>query len=172
MTSAETAEHRQLLDAEFLQMRDERAKAEAFEREERMQQQPLTLLQRQQNPEYYDPRSGDYPSLNGQNSIFQSNSFLKQPSLTRSGSIRDSSTNQPRQDRHQPPVAFYNNTNNIAGTREDMPQFRARRHSSSHQERPFNPFAQPAPTTRTDDPWDIRNARETDSDDDHRSRRR
>ena len=162
MTPSEAAKQQQLFDADIRQMHEERIKAEAIERDERMQQQQLTLLQRQQNPEYYNPRSGGNTALNGQGPMFRCDSFsssVKQHSLAIPGSKRDSSTNQPRQDRHQPPVSYHNSNNDNIGSREKTPQSRARRLSSSHQERLLNPFAQPAPVARTDDPWDIRNGR-------------
>lgn len=154
MTSAEAAKQQQLIDAEARQMRDERAKAEAFEREEQQMQRQPTLQQQQQDPRYYDPRGGGAIMPNSQGPMPRRPSLSgssQRPDLSRSGSIRGSGSTQARPDRRQPPVSFPANFN----TRVDLPPARERRPSSSHG--PSNPFVQPAPSA---DPWDVRNLRD------------
>ncbi|KAF9693970.1 hypothetical protein EKO04_008017 [Ascochyta lentis] len=164
MTPAEVAKQRQLIDAETLHMRDERAKVEAIEREEQKQQQLIlqqqqqqsNLQQRQQDIGYYNPRGPGAALPSGQSSMARRNSLSSQarPDLTRSGSTRGAGVNQSRQDR-RPPVSFPENFN----ARIDPNQPRERRPSSLHQDSPFNPFTQPAPL-QTADPWDGRTMRD------------
>ncbi|KZM20590.1 uncharacterized protein EKO05_0010916 [Ascochyta rabiei] len=165
-TPAEAAMLQQLLDAEALQMRNERAKTDAIEKEEQRQQQLISqqqqqqqqsdLQQRQQDPEYYNPRGPRTTIPGSQGSLPRRNSLSGQarPDFGRSGSTRGAAVNPPRQDR-RPPVSFPETFN----ARVDLNQSCERRPSLSQQDRPFNPFTQPAPPQPAD-PWESRNMRD------------
>lgn len=157
MTSAEAAKQQQLIQAEERQMRKERINAEALEREEQTQQARPTLQQQQQDLRYFDPRGGHNAIPGGQPSLPRRNSLSAQPrpDLTRSGSTRTAHVDQSRQDRRNPPVSFLNNF-----SARPEPQPRERRPSSSHDNKPFNPFSQPVQPIISGDPWDVRNVRE------------
>lgn len=144
MTAAEAAKQKQLIDADALQMREERAKAEAMEREEQSQQVPqFPLQQLQQDPRYFDPRGGRSTMPNGPAPVPRrpSLSSTQRPDLSRSGSMRGTGLPQARSDRRQPPLSFPANFNAQA----DLPQPRERRPSSSHGNA---------------GPWDTRNMRD------------
>jgi hypothetical protein len=159
MTKAQVAEQQQLIAAETRQMQTERLNADALDRAEQqqqLQQQPPSLRQQQQDPRYYDPRAGTTttmpsnpapptrrPSLTG---------TTTRPDLSRTPSTRVSNPAQPRPERRQAPLAYHNNFTPHA----ELPAARERRPSLSQQERPLNPFLQPAIT----DPWDLRSVQE------------
>lgn len=154
LAAAQAAEQQRLVAADELRMQQERKRIEALEREEQMQQRPIlqerqpsSLQERQQDPRHYDPRGPSaVPGVTRRNSVTG-----QAPALGRSNSKRGVAP-QPREERQQPrqsrppPVSFYNNPS----ARNDLPQARERRPSSSYG---AQPFAQTAPNA---DPWDVR----------------
>ena len=166
VSAAEAAKQQQLLAAEARQMEKERRNAAALDREEQMHEQMLqqqqlqrqqylqqtqpprepSLQERQQDPGYYDPRGARPTVPTGQPPVIRRPSQSGQrPNLGRTPSTRGTAP-QIREDRRQPPVAYYNNG------RADLPPARERRPSSSHGS---NPYTQPGPVSA--DPWDVRN---------------
>lgn len=163
LTAAQAAEQQHLVAAEAYQMQQERIKAEAIEREEgtqrivqhttRQNRQPISLQEQQQDLGYYDPRGERTTSQpSGQTPIIRrpSQSGQQRPELGRRSSTRESNAPRIREDRRQPPVAYYNSV----PLQPNLPSARERRPSLSHA---TNPFAPPTPTT---DPWDHRNVRD------------
>ncbi len=161
MTAAQAAEQHHLLSADAYQMQQERIKAEAIEREEQSLQQsalqqqqppstqprkPMSLQERQQDPGYYDPRGGRVTQSSSQPLAARRPSLTgsTRPDLGRRPSTREPSASQPRQERRQAPMAYYNNPNTRA----------ERRPSSSHSTNPFVPAPPPG------DPWDPRTLQE------------
>ncbi|KAH6611839.1 hypothetical protein C7974DRAFT_85623 [Boeremia exigua] len=157
MTASQAAEQQHLVKAEVIQMQQERLKAEAIEREEQrqhqallqQQRQPPSLQERQLDPGYYDPRAGRPTPPTTQPPIIRrpSQSNQPRPDIPRRLSTHNALAPQPRTERRQAPLAYYNNTT-------ALPQAREHRPSSSHAN---NPFAAPAPAPA--DPWDVRNVR-------------
>ncbi len=157
-TTAEAATQQHLLAAEARQMEAERQRIEAIEREEQMQQQKLTHKEQQQDPRYYDPRGGNLAMPTGPGSMSRRDSLSNsaRPDLGRSHSHRNSQAYPAARQDRGPPVSYYNN----GSARGELPSARVRRPSSSHGERPGNPFAHPTPQMQPVDPWDNRNLRE------------
>lgn len=161
MTQAQIEEQRRLLAAEGLHMQNEKAMAEARDREERL----ALSRQQQEMPGYWDPRGGDRTLSNTTSAIGRRNSITSRngvsstappTGLSRSNSNRrpnviqpnpppintqvpQNYTGRPPSARHQsgPPVSFPSNFN------QDYNRPPSARRPSYSQE---NPFA--APPTR------------------------
>jgi hypothetical protein len=186
MTPAQQDEQRRLLAAELGHMQGEKGAAEAREREERT----AFLLQQQQDPSYYNPRTGGMSS--------KASSITRRDSLSRRGSVsaearptmlgrsnsRRTSISQPHpppintqvaQNYAQPPSARTHAPPPVSFPANFNPRpTSARRSSFSSQDPPYaapnplsgskfeNPFAPASstPVTIHQDEWDARNVPE------------